>query len=229
MTLHADEGVMVADGVQDLGELAAGRSRAQVVQVVAGFNVNVDPGGPTPLCPPPVGRQAGSPAGAIDRVDQYVAFAGFSSSVSTMTRSTSASVFFLATPDLGSSDRPSRPRARKRLRQVRTVSGAAFSRRDTSVIECPSAHSGTIRDRKAREPEPSTVDAPVPAAQPACIRHRQRRDQVTRPPGPGCPPVRCQWCRRCRASDRRTGPAASWSGRRCRGSARRGPARWPPL
>ncbi|WP_432045391.1 hypothetical protein [Streptomyces asiaticus] len=36
-------------------------------------------------------------AAAIDRVDQWVAFSGFSSSVLTMTRSTSASVIFRGT------------------------------------------------------------------------------------------------------------------------------------
>lgn len=35
----------------------------------------------------------------------------------------------------------------KRRRRLRTVSGAIRSRRDTSVTECPSAHSHTIRDR----------------------------------------------------------------------------------
>ncbi|AIR98087.1 hypothetical protein SGLAU_10400 [Streptomyces glaucescens] len=89
-------------------------------------------------------------AAAIDLVDQWVAFLGFSSSVLTMTRSTSASVIFRGTPGRGSSDRPSRPRSRNRLRQVRTVSGETHSRRDTSMIECPSAHSSTIRDRWAR-------------------------------------------------------------------------------
>lgn len=37
-----------------------------------------------------------------------------------------------------------------RRRQVRTVSGAIRSRRDTSMIEWPSAHSSTIRDLWAR-------------------------------------------------------------------------------
>jgi hypothetical protein len=37
-------------------------------------------------------------AAAIDLVDQWVAFFGFSSSVLTMTRSTSASVIFRGTP-----------------------------------------------------------------------------------------------------------------------------------
>ncbi|CAL9330779.1 hypothetical protein SUDANB176_00062 [Streptomyces sp. enrichment culture] len=74
-------------------------------------------------------------ATAIDLVDQRVAFFGFSSSVFTMTRSTSASVIFRGTPGRGSSDRPSRPRSRKRRRQVRTVSTVTRSRRDTSMIE----------------------------------------------------------------------------------------------
>lgn len=87
-----------------------------------------------------------SHAAAIDLVDQWVAFFGFSSSVLTMTRSTSASVIFRGTPGRGSSDRPSRPRSMNRRRQVRTVSGEAPNRRDTSTIECPSAHSSTIRD-----------------------------------------------------------------------------------
>lgn len=38
----------------------------------------------------------------------------------------------------------------KRRRQVRTVSAATPSRRDTSKTERPSVHSSTIRDRKAR-------------------------------------------------------------------------------
>lgn len=86
-------------------------------------------------------------AAAIDRVDQWVAFLGFSSSVLTMTRSTSASVIFLGTPGRGSSDGQSRPPWRKRHRQVWTVSGMTRSRRDTFMIECPSAHSSTIHDR----------------------------------------------------------------------------------
>lgn len=86
-------------------------------------------------------------AAAIERVDQCVAFFGVSSSVLTITRSTSASVIFRGTPGLGSSHKPSKPFSRKRRRQVRTVSGATRSRRDTSMIEWPSAHSITIRDR----------------------------------------------------------------------------------
>jgi hypothetical protein len=86
-------------------------------------------------------------AAAIDMVDQWVGFFGFSSSVLTMTRSTSASVIFHGTPGRGSSDKPSRPRSRKRRRQVRTMSAVTPSRRDTSMIECPSAHSRTIRER----------------------------------------------------------------------------------
>ncbi|CAM5227224.1 hypothetical protein SHIRM173S_09912 [Streptomyces hirsutus] len=61
-------------------------------------------------------------AAAIDLVDQWVAFFGFSSGVLTMTRSTSASVIFRGAPGRGSSDRPSRPRSTKRRRQVRAVS-----------------------------------------------------------------------------------------------------------
>lgn len=53
------------------------------------------------------------------------------------------------TPGRDSSDKPSRPRSRKRRRQVRTVSGAPRNRRDTSMIEWPSAHSSTIRDHCA--------------------------------------------------------------------------------
>ncbi|AYV26278.1 hypothetical protein EES41_06045 [Streptomyces sp. ADI95-16] len=86
-------------------------------------------------------------AAAIERVDQWVAFFGVSSRVLTITRSTSASVIFRGTPGRGSSHRPSKPCSRKRRRQVRTVSGAIRSRRDTSMIERPSEHSSTIRDR----------------------------------------------------------------------------------
>jgi hypothetical protein len=86
-------------------------------------------------------------AAAIDLVDQCVAFFGVSSSVLTTTRSTSASVIFRGTPGRGSSHKPSRPRSRNRRRQVRTVSGVIRSRRETSMIEWPSAHSSTIRDR----------------------------------------------------------------------------------
>lgn len=86
-------------------------------------------------------------AAAIDLVDQWVAFFGLSSRVLTMTRSTSASLIFLGAPGRGSSDRPSRPRSMNRRRQVRTVSAATLNRRDTSRIECPSAHSSTIRER----------------------------------------------------------------------------------
>jgi hypothetical protein len=89
-------------------------------------------------------------AAAIDLVDQCVAFFGFSWSVLTMTRSTSASVILRGAPGRGSSHKPSRPRSRKRRRHVRTVSGVIPSRRDTSMIECPSAHCSTIRDRWAR-------------------------------------------------------------------------------
>lgn len=86
-------------------------------------------------------------AAAIDLVDQGVAFFGVSSSVLTMTRSMSASVIVRGTPGRGSSHKPSRPRSMKRRRQVRTVSGATCSRRGTSMIEWPSAHSSTIRER----------------------------------------------------------------------------------
>lgn len=86
-------------------------------------------------------------AAAIDLVDQWVAFFGFCSSVLMMTRSTSVSVIFRGTPGSGSSDRPSRPRSRKRRRQVRTMSAVTPSRRDTSEIECPSARSSTILER----------------------------------------------------------------------------------
>jgi len=68
-------------------------------------------------------------AAAIDLVDQWVAFFGFPSSVLTMTRSTSASMIFRGTPGRSSSHRPSKPRSRKRRRQVRTVSGVTRSLR----------------------------------------------------------------------------------------------------
>lgn len=47
----------------------------------------------------------------------------------------------------GRSWQSARPCSRKRRRHVRTVSGATPNRRDTSITECPSAHSNTIRDR----------------------------------------------------------------------------------
>ncbi len=92
------------------------------------------------------------PVAAIDLVDQWAASFGVSSIVLTVTRSTSVSVVFLRTPgrrNAGPSHSPSRPGSRKRRRQVRTVSGAIRSRRETSVIGWPSAYSSTVRDRWA--------------------------------------------------------------------------------
>jgi hypothetical protein len=87
---------------------------------------------------------------AIDLVDQCVALFDVSWSVLTITRSTSASVTFRGTPGRSSSHGPSRPFSKRHRRQVRTVSRAIHSRQDTSMIEWPTAHSNTIRDRWAK-------------------------------------------------------------------------------
>jgi hypothetical protein len=62
-------------------------------------------------------------AAAIDRVDHCVAFAGRSSSVITITRSTCSSLIERGLPGRGSSCSPSRPRLANRPRHLPTVSG----------------------------------------------------------------------------------------------------------
>jgi hypothetical protein len=89
-------------------------------------------------------------ASAIERVDQWVAFGGCSSRVFTITLSTSGSVILRGWPGLGSSWRPSRPRAAKRPRQCPTVC-VVQPRLSAIYLLCPpSAAARTMRQRSAR-------------------------------------------------------------------------------
>jgi hypothetical protein len=88
-------------------------------------------------------------AAAIDRVDQCVAFAGCSSSVFTITRSTSSSVIERGFPGRGSSCKPSKPRLANRPRHLPTVDPVQPSSAAISVLDRPSAAANTIRQRSA--------------------------------------------------------------------------------
>src|SRR5882757_6190500 len=86
---------------------------------------------------------------AIDRLDQWVALRGLDSSVSTITRSTSASVTVRGRPGRASSYRPSTRWATNRDRHVPTVGSDTPNSRDTSLLDRPSAQASTIRARIA--------------------------------------------------------------------------------
>jgi hypothetical protein len=73
-------------------------------------------------------------ARAIERVDQYVAFDGCSSSVLTITRSTASSPIERGLPGRGSSCSPSKPRSAKRPRQRPTVEPLQPSRAAISAV-----------------------------------------------------------------------------------------------
>ena len=87
---------------------------------------------------------------ARERVDQCVAASGWVSRVRASTRSTAASLKRRGVPGRGSSSSPSRRWRTKRCRHLQTVAPATCTRRATSVLLRPSAHSSTMRARKAR-------------------------------------------------------------------------------
>src|SRR5664279_1487967 len=87
---------------------------------------------------------------AMDRRDQWVAFFGVDSRVSTTIFSTCSAVIDGTRPGRGSSSRPSNRSSRKRLRHLPTVGCETPNRAATSLFGMPSAHSRTIRDRSAR-------------------------------------------------------------------------------
>jgi hypothetical protein len=88
-------------------------------------------------------------AAAIDRVDQCVAFAGCSSSVLTITRSTSSSVIVRGLPGRGSSCNLSSRCVAKRPRHLLTVVFEQPIRAAMSIVLRPSAAAKTIRHRNA--------------------------------------------------------------------------------
>jgi hypothetical protein len=88
-------------------------------------------------------------AAAIERVEQCLAFAGCSSSVFTITRSTSSSPIERGFPGRGSSCSPSRPRCAKRPRHLPTVEGLQPNPAAISVLDLPSAAANTTRQRNA--------------------------------------------------------------------------------
>jgi hypothetical protein len=88
---------------------------------------------------------------AIERVDQWVASSGVSSSVLTTTLSTSSSLMLRGAPGRGSSWSPSRRRSPKRRRHLPTVAWFNPSRSATDVLSAPSAHASTMRHRIASD------------------------------------------------------------------------------
>lgn len=82
--------------------------------------------------------------------DQWVAFFGVDSRVSTMSCSTWSILTVAGRPGLGSSTSPSKRCSMKRERHLPTVGNEIPSRRATSELDTPVAHSSTIRDRSAR-------------------------------------------------------------------------------
>ena len=86
---------------------------------------------------------------ARERVDQCVASFGVDSNVVVITASTRSSLTVRGRPGRGSSSSPSRRSATNRFRHFRTVPTVTDSRRATSELDNPSAHTSTIRDRCA--------------------------------------------------------------------------------
>src|SRR6266508_924057 len=84
------------------------------------------------------------------RVLQCVASRGVVSSVTRITRSTSASVIRRGAPGRGSSSNPSRRWPRKRVRHLPMVCLVRRNSRATTVFVLPAAHSSTKRARSAR-------------------------------------------------------------------------------
>ena len=89
-------------------------------------------------------------AWAMERVDQWVASVGVSSSVLVITASTWASVIVRGTPGRGSSTSPSNRRVRNRARHLPTVFSCTPSRLPASTFDSPSAQASTIRQRNPR-------------------------------------------------------------------------------
>src|SRR5260370_21230789 len=89
-------------------------------------------------------------AWARERVDQCVAACGWLSRVRASTRSTATSLKRRGVPGRGPSSKPSRRRRTKRCRHLQTVAPVTCTRRATSVLLRPSAHSSRMRARRAR-------------------------------------------------------------------------------
>jgi hypothetical protein len=85
----------------------------------------------------------------MERVLQCVASAGVASSVAVTTSATLSSPSWRGAPGRGSSTRPSRRSAAKRLRQVATVRREIPSRSAIARLVRPSAASSTIPARSA--------------------------------------------------------------------------------
>jgi hypothetical protein len=88
---------------------------------------------------------------AMDRVDQWVASAGRSSSVLVITASTFSSVIRRGRPGRGSSSRPGRRIAANRLRHFVTVTRFTPISSATAPLVRPSAQATTMRDRNASD------------------------------------------------------------------------------
>ena len=88
-------------------------------------------------------------AAAIERVDQCVAFAGCSSSVFTITRSTCSSLIVRGLPGRGSSCSPCSRRVANRPRHLPTVDRLQPNSAAISVLDLPSAAANTTRQRNA--------------------------------------------------------------------------------
>ena len=86
---------------------------------------------------------------AIFARDQCVAFSGVDSNVATTTSSTCSAVILAGRPGRGSSDRPSNRSSQNRRRHFPTVGVDTPHTTATSLLECPSAHRKTIRERNA--------------------------------------------------------------------------------
>jgi hypothetical protein len=88
-------------------------------------------------------------AAASERLLQCVAFFGVDSSVMVNTRSTSASLIFRGVPGRGSSNKPSSPLFRKRVRHLPIVCLVRRKCSATFVLLVPAAHSKMMRARCA--------------------------------------------------------------------------------
>jgi hypothetical protein len=86
---------------------------------------------------------------AIDARDQWVASAGVSSRVATITASTCSPVIVSGRPDRSSSDNPPSPAAMNRDRHFPAVAAWQPSAAATSLLSLPSAQASTIFARSA--------------------------------------------------------------------------------
>ena len=122
---------------------------------------------------------------AMERVLQCVASGGVASSVSVITRSTSASVIARGAPGRGSSSKPSGPRSAKRRRQIRTVGRLTRSARATPLLVAPgSAQASSMRARRARA-WAVVRRAPRPALKRLAVSRGERKRNGARAAGHG--------------------------------------------